>query len=617
MSNKIIIFYSILKYSRIPLFILMVFLFYNNIHSKNTFEKFYKKQPLSIFNTQNDSILKLEYLLIKELVDRKKYKVSLEKSLQLYELSKIKKNKEIEILSSYLIARIFFNTKNSRKALSYYKRTLYLYKNFTTKFIEKEGKSNIIKDYPYTTNLLQIGAVYHNLDKPDSAKHYYDKILKLESLDAGFLKIKARAYTNLSGIHSSTKNFKDFKKAEFYALKAVEINKKLNNHLSEAAAISNLANIYLQQNKLEKAKELYFKAIRLIKYDKGLKATNFKELFYDNLAYTLYNQKNYRAYDYLDMSFNIRDSLREVEISNALAEIEAKHNVDVAKKLVRKEEEVKLLKAQTKTKTVLAYSILAIVFLLGLAGYFKYRQKRLSLKLSLNDLKLEKIKTESQTKILNATLDGKESERKEIAETLHDNVSTLLSSASFHLQASKKQFNGAMPIEIKKSQSIITEAAKKIRDLSHTLVSSVLLKFGLKIALLDISEKYSNSNIQVNVTVDDVARYEEKFEIRIYNIVQELINNILKHSKATIAEVYLLVKDNKLHIRIEDNGIGFKVKEVTKKDGLGINQIEARIQVMKGTFQVNSVLNKGTKIKIAIPIQEKTIPIEIEKEVTV
>ena len=79
-----------------------------------------------------------------------------------------------------------------------------------------------------------------------------------------------------------------------------------------------------------------------------------------------------------------------------------------------------------------------------------------------------------------------------------------------------------MPIEIKKSHNIITEAAKKVRDLSHNLVSSVLLKFGLKAALLDFSEKYSNSSIQVNVTVGDVARYEEKFEVRVYNIIQEL-----------------------------------------------------------------------------------------------
>ncbi len=593
------------------LFLLIVSFFCLNLYSNN-FEKSFEFHQ----NIENDSLIKLEYNLIKELYERKNYKTSLKKSLYLYELSKTKKNKEIEILSGFLVAEIFLSTNNLEKALRYYQESLKLYKNEII-ILDDRKLNNIIKNYSYASNLLQIGAIYHRMEKIDSAKHYYDKILNLESLDASFLKTKARTYSNLSDIFNTYKDYENLEKAEDYALKAILIHQNLNNKLSEAISSSNLANIYLKQNKLEKAKELYFKAIRLIKYDKGIKATNFKELFYDNLAYTLYNQKNYIAYEYLDKSFQIRDSLREVEISNALAEIEAKHNVDVAKKLVRKEEEVKLLKAQTKTKTVLAYSILAIVFLLGLAGYFKYRQKRLSLKLSLNDLKLEKIKTESQTKILNATLDGKESERKEIAETLHDNVSTLLSSASFHLQASKKQFNGAMPIEIKKSQSIITEAAKKIRDLSHTLVSSVLLKFGLKIALLDISEKYSNSNIQVNVTVDDVARYEEKFEIRVYNIVQELINNILKHSKATIAEVYLLVKDNKLHIRIEDNGIGFKVKEVTKKDGLGINQIDARIQVMKGTFQVNSVLNKGTKIKIVIPIQEKTIPIEVEKEVTV
>lgn len=606
--------YHINKFKTILLSCIIV-LFFSiiNIKGENIFNKKLKNISTPPSLVENDSILELKYSLIKELVDRKKYKLSLEKSLKLYELSKAQNKIDIQILSSYLIARIFYRTKNFEKALEYYKESLKIYKlHFINS--EIENKNSNINKYSYANNLLQIGSIFHHLEKIDSAKVYYDKILAIESLSPSFLKTKATTYSNLTGIYITEKKFTDFKKAEAYALKAIKIHKDLGNKLAEVAAISNLASIYLQKDQLNKAKELYFKAIQLIKYDNNLTATNYKGDLYDNLAWTLFNQKDYIAYEYLDKSFQIKDSLREVEINNTLAEIEAKHNVDVAKKLVRKEEEVKLLEEKARTKTVLAYSILAIVFLVGLAGYFKYRQKRLSLKLSLNDLKLEKIKTESQTKILNATIDGKESERKQIAETLHDNVSTLLSSASFHLQASKRQFNGAMPIEIKKSQSIITEAAKKIRDLSHTLVSSVLLKFGLKIALLDISEKYSNSNIQVNVTVGDVARYEERFEIRIYNIIQELINNILKHSKATVAKVSLSVKGNKLHIQIEDNGIGFKVKEVTKKDGLGINQIEARIHVMRGTFQVKSVIGKGTKIKIVVPVQEKTIPVEVEQE---
>ena len=118
-----------------------------------------------------------------------------------------------------------------------------------------------------------------------------------------------------------------------------------------------------------------------------------------------------------------------------------------------------------------------------LLNQYKLRQRNLSLQLSKQELvqqqKIEKVRSESQIRILNATLDGKETERKQISETLHDSVSALLSSANLHLQACKKIFNGPIPIELEKSQDIIVEASQIIRDLSHTLVSSVLLKFGL------------------------------------------------------------------------------------------------------------------------------------------
>ena len=219
--------------------------------------------------------------------------------------------------------------------------------------------------------------------------------------------------------------------------------------------------------------------------------------------------------------------------------------------------------------------------------------------------KLEKIKNESQIRILNATLDGKESERKQIAETLHDSVSALLSSANLHLQACKTQFNGKTPIEVDKSQSIINEASQKIRDISHTLVSSILLKFGLSFAIKDIAEKFSNSELQIDHETRYIKRYDQGFEIKLYNIIQEFINNILKHRQASHAMITLVEKNKKLILIIEDNGQGFDKETIPEKDGLGINQIDARIQMMKGKFNIESGKGKGTKITIELPVFEK------------
>ena len=219
--------------------------------------------------------------------------------------------------------------------------------------------------------------------------------------------------------------------------------------------------------------------------------------------------------------------------------VTAKYNVEG----VKKNAELKRERAQRTTWIIGIASLLVIVSLMYWLNFYKLKQKHLGLKLSQKELiqkqSIEKIKSESQVKILNATLDGKESERKQIAETLHDSVSTLLSSATLHLQATKKQFNGSTPIEIDKTQKIITEASQKIRDLSHTLVSSVLLKFGLNFALKDMAEKYSNSVITINTELKNLRRYQQGFEIKAHNIIQEFVNNILKHSKAKNATVFL------------------------------------------------------------------------------
>jgi signal transduction histidine kinase len=180
-----------------------------------------------------------------------------------------------------------------------------------------------------------------------------------------------------------------------------------------------------------------------------------------------------------------------------------------------------------------------------------------------------------------------------------------LSSANLHLQACKKIFKGSVPLEVDKSQNIIEEASHKIRDLSHTLVSSVLLKFGLAYAIKDMAEKYSNSQLEIEYKTKNIKRYNQDFEIKLHNIIQELINNVIKHSEASNASIHIKDKDDKIKICIKDDGKGFDKSFVKKKNGLGINQINARIHMMKGKFSIDSENNPGTSITIELPVLKK------------
>lgn len=136
----------------------------------------------------------------------------------------------------------------------------------------------------------------------------------------------------------------------------------------------------------------------------------------------------------------------------------------------------------------------------------------------------------------------------------------------------------------------------------------MLARFGLYFSLKDLCEKNSNSLIQFKYSssVDDKTRYKDAFEMKMYFIITELFNNIIKHSEATLAQVNIEEKEGKLIIYIEDNGKGFNNVKFNSKEGFGLNQIRARINNIHGEIKIVSSENNGTKIKIKTPIIYKS-----------
>ncbi|MEE9407114.1 MAG: ATP-binding protein [Polaribacter sp.] len=589
------------------LLILLILLTNNILYSKSKEAVF---STASSFIIQKDSISE-RYINAKKLYENQDYGNSLKSALDILKNENSISNVE-KTLVNHLIGNIYYSTRNNLNAIKYYKKTLNILHNPILK--ENTIKNNFNERFIFAEIYLNYGNVYYRLNSEkgikkyrDSALYFYNEVSSIKGIDDDkILEVKSRAYSNSSVIYM---NDSLYDKAKEFAFKSINIHKKLNNKVNEAGALGNLSSIYLSENNYDEAKKTYFKAIDLIRNVKTSKALEVREGLYYNLSYNLYKLKDYTAYDYQELSYDIKDSLRDHEFRGMITEVTEKYNFDAKKTILLKEEENKRLKAQRTFWVFGIGSFIIIISLLFWLNFYKLRQKNLGLQLSKNLLiqnqNIEKLKSESQVRILNATIDGKESERKDIAETLHDSVSALLSSANLHLQATRSQFKGDHPIEIDKTQEIITEASQKIRDLSHTLVSSVLLKFGLNYAIKDMADKYSNSQIKIETQVGMVRRYHQSFEIKVYNIIQEFVNNVLKHSQAKNATVELKEENGKLCFVISDDGIGFDKHNITSKDGLGLNQIEARIQMMKGRFHINSFTSKGTTIEVDLPILEK------------
>ncbi|MBF4493247.1 histidine kinase [Flavobacterium sp. MR2016-29] len=252
---------------------------------------------------------------------------------------------------------------------------------------------------------------------------------------------------------------------------------------------------------------------------------------------------------------------------------------------------------QLRNKKIVSLSIVLVIILFFLF-YFFYQNNKLKQKIKRKDIKQKIL-----LNIINAGIDTQEVQQKKIASFLHDNINSLLSSVGLHLNTFTAQ-NNIKSDEIQKAKAILADAHDLLRDISHDLVPSLLVRFGLIYALEDLCERNSNATIHFdfssNVPTD--KRYSEKFEMNIYFIVSELFNNIIRHSEANNAKIVLSESQKHFTIKIRDNGKGFKAKKINEAEGFGLNRIRARIKKFKGSFDISPKVNEGTKIKIKIPL---------------
>lgn len=504
---------------------------------------------------------------------------------------------------------IFRDNQEFKKGLEYYKKAY-------------DINSQLKDSLSLMSNHINLGTIFQNqlndlydslyiekaLKLKDSTLFYYNKnIYKFNHIKKG-LPYLATTYNNTALLYS---DYEKLDSAQTFISNSIRINKKVFGPNSDEliTSLTNQGLIYIYQKKYKKAVNIYNTILNKSTDTARVKVLNNKKIATGNLYYIYQQTQKYKkafeySVEYNDLTERIADKRKAAEITT----IEAKYNVDKA----RQEEQLVTLEVEKKQQRTQSIAIIGglvalSIILLGTILYRNSKLKQKSLSLSLVQQELDKqqeirlLQKQTQSKVLNATLDGREKERKDIAQTLHDSVSALLSSANMHLQVIKKKTNGDIN-EVNKSQLIINEASDKVRDLSHKLISAVLLKFGIEHAVYEMCEKYSNEDLHFELESEDpIPRFSEDFEIKMNNILEEFINNILKHSKATEAIIRLTYSNEILDLSIKDNGVGFDTSKINPKSGIGLSQIKARIENLDGTIAIKSNSNDGTYISIKVP----------------
>lgn len=216
---------------------------------------------------------------------------------------------------------------------------------------------------------------------------------------------------------------------------------------------------------------------------------------------------------------------------------------------------------------------------------------------------LQEEKVLKQREITEATIKAQEKERAEIGRELHDNINQILTTTKLYIDLAmhEPEFVDEM---LKKSYSNISTAIDEIRVLSKSLVPPSLGDIGIGEAIKDM---IANLRLARGVKIDFITdKIDEIYipadmELMVFRIVQEQVNNIIKHSRATMAEIKLTGTEKLLNITIRDNGIGFDPAK--KNKGIGLNNITSRAELHNGTVDVISSPGQGCLLKVAIPIK--------------
>jgi signal transduction histidine kinase len=260
----------------------------------------------------------------------------------------------------------------------------------------------------------------------------------------------------------------------------------------------------------------------------------------------------------------------------------------------RREQEKKdaLQQEELKTQRMTKWFIAGGSVLLLLLSVLLFNRRHLRQK-----AKFQEELNRNQKEQAGAVMETQELERKRIAEDIHDSLGHLLSTVKLNLQTLK---GGE---QITTSLNLLNQASEEIRNITFNLMPRTLEEGGLVPALNELASKVTASGVlKVNLHIHDIDKFilEKQSQFNIYRIIQEAVNNILKHANASEINIQMIGQEDHITIMIEDDGKGFTPGE--KSTGRGLKNIVTRSLWLKGSLNIDSTPGKGTTITTEIPV---------------
>ena len=253
-----------------------------------------------------------------------------------------------------------------------------------------------------------------------------------------------------------------------------------------------------------------------------------------------------------------------------------------------------------KILPVIFTAIFLLLFMaVALVVFFRFARK----KILAQELEKSAMKLANQKRVFQATIETQEEERNRIAQDLHDDISAKLNVVNLHAnmlmegKLSQEESQTALSNIIGVTNRVLNSS----RQIAHNLLPPILEKFGLFAALEELMEEFSTTKkLIITYDINYEIALNKKQELHLFRIMQELLNNSIKHGKATRAFVEIKEDLDTLQINYTDNGIGFQVKQALRQNGLGLKNIKSRLAMLDGHLNIKSQQGKGASFHITL-----------------
>ncbi|WEK35614.1 MAG: sensor histidine kinase [Candidatus Pseudobacter hemicellulosilyticus] len=296
----------------------------------------------------------------------------------------------------------------------------------------------------------------------------------------------------------------------------------------------------------------------------------------------------------------VKDSLFEQEKMKAITGFQAQYETEKKEQQIRLlQQEGELQALRLKQRNMLLLVLAALFITGGLAVYFIMARRRIKA-----EARLQAERSLQEQAAARAVLQAEDRERRRLAADLHDGVGQLLSAALLQVhRAQEQQPAGSSAAELTdKAVSLLNEGYDEMRQLSHRMMPSALLKAGLPQALREFVDRIQSRELSVELHTSGLEeRLPEQTETVLYRIIQEAVNNVLKHAAASSLSIQLAKEKEGISLTVEDNGKGFDPAGLETQAGIGLKNIRSRVMLLNGTLEMDAAPGRGSLLAVFIP----------------